>query len=368
MPKPNIIFLGPLPPPYMGPSVATQILLNSGLKEKFELIHLDTTDRRDLKTLGVIDIQNIYLAIKHYFILTWLIITRSSAMVYIPISQTTIGYSRDAGFIIIAKLLGRKVICQLRGGNFKNWYESASPMMRLFVRCVHSFVDGQIVLGESLRHLFSGITPEEIVFVVPNGGNFEIKMNQNRITKKIRILYLSNFIRTKGILELLRAIPDVYSYYPDIEVCFAGNWRDEGTKIEFQNLLKKNPNLPVVLKGSIYGKDKFELLASSDIFVYPTYYPPEGHPWVIVEAMAAGLPIISTDQGAITESVIDGVNGFIVDKQNSQQIAEKVNILLGDSQIRVKMGAESRRMYLEKFTEEKMVERMIYAFNSVLGK
>ena len=84
--------------------------------------------------------------------------------------------------------------------------------------------------------------------------------------------------------------------------------------------------------------------------------------------MAAGLPIISTDQGAITESVIDGVNGFIVEKQNPQQIAEKIKFLIENPELKKKMGKESRRRYEENFTEEKMVERLTQAFNAVLSR
>jgi glycosyltransferase involved in cell wall biosynthesis len=94
---------------------------------------------------------------------------------------------------------------------------------------------------------------------------------------------------------------------------------------------------------------------------------PEGHPWVLVEAMAAGLPIISTDQGAITESVIDGVNGFIVDSNNPLQIAEKLEYLMDHPEIREKMGKESRRLYEENFTEEKMIEKLKDVFNTVLN-
>ncbi|MBK7712563.1 MAG: glycosyltransferase family 4 protein [Bacteroidales bacterium] len=62
--------------------------------------------------------------------------------------------------------------------------------------------------------------------------------------------------------------------------------------------------LKIVHPGS--NDDKIELLTEADIFTF-TPGIPEGHPWVIVESMAAGLPIISTDQGAITESVIDKI-------------------------------------------------------------
>ena len=117
--KAKVIFLGPLPPPYMGPSLATEIILKSQLNENFELIHLDTSDHRELTTLGLIDFQNIYLAFKHYFSLFFAILRHWPAMVYIPISQTTLGYGRDAGFIIISKIFARKVLLHLRGGNFK---------------------------------------------------------------------------------------------------------------------------------------------------------------------------------------------------------------------------------------------------------
>jgi len=137
-------------------------------------------------------------------------------------------------------------------------------------------------------------------------------------------------------------------------------------KQEVNLFLNQRKGIPVKFEGPVHGKKKHDLFVSSDIFVFPTYYPPEGHPWVILEAMAAGLPIITTDQGAITESVIEGVNGFIVGKRSPDQITEKIKLLIENPQIREKMGKESRRLYLENFTEERMVERLASAFYKVL--
>ena len=86
-----------------------------------------------------------------------------------------------------------------------------------------------------------------------------------------------------------------------------------------------------------------------------------------IEAMGAGLPIVSTDRGAITESVIDGKNGFIVGQKNPLQIAEKIKYLINNPEQRKKMGEESRRLYLENFTEDKMIARLSQTFNVVLG-
>lgn len=368
--KPKILILGSLPPPYIGPNFATKLILNSTLQQSFNLIHLDTSDHRDLKTLGVIDLKNIYLTIKHYGLLLFMILKKNPDMIYIPISQTTIGYLRDAVFILISKLFRKKVICHLRGGNFKNWLKSTIYPMQWFVHSIHSFVDGQIVLGENLKHLFFGLVPDEKIFVVPNGRNFNYdykELNKYQNSKDTRILFLANLIETKGYKDLLFSVRNVVESYKNIIFTFAGTWLlDEDKRKCQQYITKENIEEYVNFVGIVNGENKWVLLHESDIFVFPTYYPPEGHPWVIVEAMAAGLPIISTDQGAITESVIDGANGFIVEKQKPQQIAEKIKLLIENPKLRIKMGKESRRLYEENFTEEKMVMKITDCFNKVL--
>jgi glycosyltransferase involved in cell wall biosynthesis len=89
---------------------------------------------------------------------------------------------------------------------------------------------------------------------------------------------------------------------------------------------------------------------------------------VLIEALGAGLPIVATDRGAITECVINGKNGFIVEKGNSMQIAEKIKYLIENPDLRKQMGEESRRMYLENFTEDKMIARLIQTFDAVMGE
>lgn len=83
--------------------------------------------------------------------------------------------------------------------------------------------------------------------------------------------------------------------------------------------------------------------------------------------MAAGLPVISTDRGAIAESVLDGQNGFIVPVQNPHALSSKLKMLIQDTFLRDRMGKESRRLYEENFTEEKMVERLSETFEKVMA-
>lgn len=365
--KPRVVFLGALPPPYMGPTLATEVILHSRLTDRFELIHLDTSDHRDIDTLGAFDFQNIYLALKAYVVMLTLLLREWPDLVYIPISQTTVGYLKDSVFIVLSKLFRRKVVCHLRGGNWSNWLAGTSALTKWYVRKVHSMVDGQIVLGKTLRALFADILPGDRIFVVPNGKDVECA-HQPRSGSLVRLTYLANMIRTKGVLDVLYAVPLVVERCPHAEFCFGGAWEDMDLRREIETFLATHPSLPIRWVGTVTGQQKYDLLSDSDIFLFPTYYPPEGHPWVIVEAMAAGLPIIATDQGAIRESVIDGQNGYLIEKRNPAMLAEQAIKLIEDGPLRHRMGTASRELYEDNFTEARMVERLGDAFCSVVTR
>ena len=367
--KTKIIFLGKLPPPYIGPAVATSILLKSKLAKKYQLVHLDTSDHRGINTLGLFDLKNIALPIWHYIKLKYMIIRHWPQAVYIPSAQTTVAFIRDIPFILIAKFFRRKVICHLRGGNFKNWYQGASRVTRWLVRQTQRLVDAQIVLGECLVDMYTGLMPREKIFVVPNGGDFPVAKREEKKSgdgKKFKVLFLANFVRSKGVLETLHAVPEVFRKFPNIEFIFAGSWFDRETKKEFASFLNEHSEFPIKIMDPVTGVEKFALLASTDIFVFPTYYENEGHPWVIIEAMAAGLPIISTDHGAICETVSDGINGFIIEKEKPDQIAEKILILASNNELREKMGNNSRKIYENKFSEEIMINKLGSVFDEIL--
>jgi glycosyltransferase involved in cell wall biosynthesis len=352
----------------MGPTLATEVLLNSALRKEYDIIHLDTSDHRPLSTLGALDVTNVFLALRSYVHLVWRVLCRWPDLIYIPISQTTIGYLRDSIYILLSRLLGRRVVCHLRGGNFRRWLDGASGPTRRYVRAVHRLVDGQIVLGECLRPLFAGLLPPERIFVVPNGKDLPRTVKVREVSDRVHVLFLSNMRRAKGVLDVLHSVPLVLARQSNVEFLFAGAWNEPDVRAEVLEFLEAHPELPIRWIGAVSGAEKATCLECADIFVLPTYYPAEGHPWVIVEALAAGLPIISADQGAVRESVFDGVNGFLVDKQRPDQIADKLVVLLRDSQLRESMGQESAALYQQRFTEGAMIANLQRAFDTVLGR
>ncbi len=366
--KPKIIIAGKLPPPYMGPAVATEIILNSALKDRYHLIHLDTKANQSLNTLGKWSIFKLFKNFLIYFKLIALCLRKRPALVLIPISQTSLGFIKDSILILICRLCRRKVLIQLRGSDFKRWYsEIAGNVMRNYVRIILSMTCGVIVLGQKLRYIFSDFFDDKKIFVVPNGADYNLPSKSATHTGIIRFLYLGNLQTSKGIEDVIEAVKIVHAKSAgSFLLHVAGSWRDESTKKSCENAVAAF-DLPVVFHVAVSGIKKFQTLVNADVFVF-TPREPEGHPWVMVEALASGLPVISTDKGAITESVIHNVNGFIVPPKDVNAIAEAMICLIRDESLRKKMGQSSRSFYVEKFTEAKMVENFRRTFDEIINQ
>jgi len=363
--KSSILFLGKLPPPYIGPTIATEIILKSKIKDDFKLIHLDMSDHRELSTLARIDFMNFYYAFKQYVNLIYYLIKYKIDLVYIPFGQSTISCYRDGIFILISKIFRKKVLTHLRGSNLLVWFDSAGKMTKWVFRFIYRKIDGQIVLGENLKHLYLPFIAENKIFVVHNGGNFKIPIVNNK-NERISILFLGNLFESKGVLDTLLSAAFLKDYNDKFTLRFSGYLKDFFVKKSFGEFKNENPDLNIEVLEPTSGDEKMRLFAESDIFVFPSYN--EGHPWVVIEAMSAGLPVITTDTGAITESVIDNVNGYIINKGSPNEIAEKIRFLIDYPDIRIKMGEESRRLYKENFTEDIMINKLSDVFNIILSQ
>jgi glycosyltransferase involved in cell wall biosynthesis len=301
----------------------------------------------------------------NYFRLLQITISQRPRLVLIPISQTTVGYLKDFMYIFLSKLTGRKVLLQLRGSNFKNWLDKSSVITKALVKLSMRWSQGIIVLGNNLKYLFTDYFPEDKILVVPNGGNFRFPP-RTAYNGPVRFLFLSNLFDAKGIRDVVDAATLLRKKGLAFHLDIAGSWLEEKTK-EYCLLQVEEHSLPVTFFSSVAGDEKLKRFAEADVFIF-TPRDPEGHPWVIVEAMAAGLPILATDQGAIRESVIDGKNGFIVKVKDPADLAGKMEMLAGDTERIKAMGLVSLELYKTRFTEERMVENYVKCFNTMISK
>ena len=365
--KPQVLVIGASPPPHNGMSVATELVL-AALRRDLPVIHLDTADRRGLSNIGKFELGNLMLATVHGAKCLWFLLAKRPPIVYVPISQAWLPFLRDCLFLVPARLLRRKVVVHLHGGYFGRFYRETSPPMRRIVRYTLGKTSRAIVLGKNVAGVFDSILPASRARIVPNGipDYFENRLaGQEEVHSPPVLLYLSTLSAEKGALDLLRVLPRVKRSVGGVRAILAGEWYSQRDKIAAEHLVDRlGLRTSVEFTGPVEPARKRELLELGDVFTLPTKN--EGHPYAILEAMSAGLPIISTKVGCIPETVRDGVEGFLIEPGDVEGLAERICALLSDDALRRRMGEASRERFLREFTFEKYAQRMRAVFAEVL--
>ena len=369
-----VLLVGPTSPPVHGMTVFTEMLLRSSLMERFRIHHLDTADRRNVGQMGRPDLVNVCLGLKHAVQMAWMILRHRPCLVYLPIAQNFWGYFRDAVLMIIAMRFGCRVVVHLHGGYFGTFYEGTSLFMRRLIRLTMGRASSVIVLGESLRDIIPAFPRSCRIAVVPNGIPDVWQREDMPLSKHkdgpFTVAFLSSLYLTKGVCDLARAASHIKrAGHSHIRFRFAGAWsrRDEAEQCFSEIVREAKLDNSVELVGVVRGEAKRRFLAEADCFVLPTYYPLEGQPQAILEAMAAGLPVVATDQGAIRETVVDGVTGILTEKQKPERLARDILRLAENAELRHHMSAAGRARFEQEYTAERCVERLIAVFEKVLA-
>lgn len=177
----------------------------------------------------------------------------------------------------------------------------------------------------------------------------------------VTFIFIARLLREKGIFEYLQAAENVKKQYPDTVFYLLGDFDKKSLfalqKDDLQEYLDKN-----IVEYLGYVNDVNAWIAKSSVFVLPSYR--EGIPRSTQEAMAVGRAVITTDVPGCRETVLDGVNGFLVPPFSPEKLAEKMLFFIGNPDIANTMGLKSRQMAEEKYDAHKVNKRLSCA---VLG-
>jgi glycosyltransferase involved in cell wall biosynthesis len=369
MSRPPLLIIGPTPPPYHGVGVAVEQLLRSRLQEAFEVSHLELADRRGIGHVNKPDFHDVCLFGRQWFRFVWKMISHRPQVVYLVLSQTTVGFMRDSLFIWPAWLFGSRIVTHLHGGAFREWYDSGNRPIRAYVRFVLGTVTRMIVLGESLRAIFSGLLPDERIVVVPNGTEVRDESPERELpngTRPWRILHLNTLNRMKGTLVFLEALPIILRHRKDVAFMFAGPWSHPVHQQEAERYIVEHRLEPYITSlGEVTGHQKEACLRSADLFVFPGIQQ-EGQPLVVLEAMAHGLPIVFTDRGCLRETIVAGESGVEALSNDPHDLALKILGLLAAPQEQQRLGKNALRRCGDLYSRDRYVERMIEVFKRSL--
>ena len=372
--KRKLIVVGPTPPPVHGVAVSTESLIRALRSAGHLAAHLDTRDPRTRSNIGKFDLENVRLGLRHATELTALIRRHPGAAVYVPISQSLWGFLRDSVLVSVARLQRRPVYLHLHGGGFHDFYGRSGWIMRLVIRRVVSMADQAWVLTPSLRRCFAGLMEKDRMRVVQNvvddplgdlrvkgGGSLEASASSDNPADResqLRILFLSNLRPEKGCFELI----DALALLPrDV-----GAWRVRyvgaaDPKVEREMKLRLSRELPgdvsVELVGERTGRAKEDELRWADVLAFPTLLP-EGQPLVLLEALGAGLPIITTRHGGIPETVRNEVEGLLLEPGDVAALAGALGRMASDPALRARLGRNARLRYEECYRPERLNEEL----------
>lgn len=176
------------------------------------------------------------------------------------------------------------------------------------------------------------------------------------VSENIRFLFIGRLLKEKGIHEFIAAAKQVRHRFPNtiftvlgaIDEVNPGALSQQELDTYIQSGLIEYP-------GQV--SNVVEWIMNSQVFVLPSYR--EGVPRSTQEAMAIGRPVITTDVPGCRETVIDGVNGFLIPVWNSEKLAERMIYFIENSQEIARMGNESYRIAQQKFDVSKVNQRLI---------
>jgi glycosyltransferase involved in cell wall biosynthesis len=173
----------------------------------------------------------------------------------------------------------------------------------------------------------------------------------------LTIFYLGWIERFKGIFELLEAVLQLKNEpaIPQFNVVFGGG----GGALQEAKYWAMEHNIDdqISFLGWLTQKECLMQFEKSDIFVLPSYT--EGLPNAMIEAMAAGKPIVVTPVGSIPDVIEDGINGLIIQPGNVNSLKDALSRLLCDPLERYKLGKEARKVAAERFRPEKAASGLV---------
>jgi alpha-1,3-mannosyltransferase len=259
-----------------------------------------------------------------------------------------------------AKIFHRKrMILSTHGGIFHTNKSSIVKKFyfQLWCRQEMKSFDKIIAISRNDERLFSRIS-KNLIFI-PDGINFEKYSHIKRRPEKNTLLFIGRLSPNKRIDHLIELVGLLKSNIAGIRLYVAGSeWKGERKRLE--NLAdRKGLSKNVIFMGEVSEEEKFSLLSKAEFFVSASEY--EGFGISVVEAMAAGLPVIASDIESFRNIITNGENGFLADYSNPETVK---SLLLGIKNSDISKISKNAREEAKKYGWKTLVKKIEYVYRN----
>lgn len=226
------------------------------------------------------------------------------------------------------------------------------------------YVKNGIIKEEQARIIRgSGVDLNVFCYTPEPRGDENDNDNEN---EKIRVILTARMIVEKGVFILTEAAEKLRSKYGDkVEFLLVGGIDDHPDAITKDEIEAVCDGTYIKWLGR--REDVMALLQQCHIFAYPSYYR-EGVPKSLIEAAAVGRPIVTTHNVGCKDVVEDGVNGYLVPVKDAASLAEKLQLLINQKELRIKMGKVSREIAEKHFSLEEVVKKHLSIYQELITK
>lgn len=285
-------------------------------------------------------------------------------LVYVAPCASRLPFYKDFGLCMLAKMFNNKMVYHFHNKGISTNHFVPAFVMRIFFKNVKVILSSPTLYFDVERFVAKNDVYYCVYGIKDDASS--IKIDLDRQDQKVRILFFAHMMKEKGAFVLLEACRILHERNVDFICNFVGSWYDI-SELEFNSFVEKHHlNSKIFFLGPQYGMKKDEVLSTTDLFAFPTFYKDECFPLGLLEALRWSLPVITTNEGAITEIVKEGVNGYIIEQHNSLALADKLEILINNPTIREQFGVAGRSKFEKEFTLDVFEYKMNYLLNEVL--
>lgn len=270
---------------------------------------------------------------------------------------------RKSVFVLLCKAARKPVVIHIHSGEFIHFYYNESgEIAKWYISMILNHAETIIVLTEGWKKRLSNITRNSRIVAIPNPIIASTNDEQAAKRTSSTLLYLGRITHKKGVFDLLDVIAELRAEFVKLVLICAGEGDISAAKEKAAQLGIENH---VQFTGWVDEDRKDQLINLATVMVLPSYA--EGLPMSVLEAMAAGLPVVATDVGGIPDVITSGDNGLLVTPGDKSQLREALRHILRDESFRQRISDNARQTFLNEFRAETIFRQVSSIYEQLLN-
>jgi glycosyltransferase involved in cell wall biosynthesis len=359
--KPRIVMVGMhLNRTRGGITTLTESILRSPLNKKYEITFIAS----QAEDFGIIRKLLLAVIAAVRFAASW--VWKRPDIAYVHVGSNASLY-RESGFILLARVLRRPVIAHFHAGDVGSYLPRQPQIGRTFIQWALGCSQKIIAVSRESAGYLKKMLPSTAIAVLPNVIDLTwlpepiIRSDRMAGERRVKLLFVGSVGKLKGEKDLISALGLLQKRGIDLGISFVGygaeSLADLCKQAGISEMIEHLGPVPMSERAAFYRE--------ADIFVLPTYA--EAMPLSVIEAMAAGLPVICTPVGGVPEIINDGKEGVLFPCGDVTKLAENIAFLVEDEDTRVRMGDLARKRATEMMDFEKYIDDLDRVIESVRG-